>query len=359
MIAVVFGTRPEIIKLAPIVRRLAAPVALIHTGQHYDHGLSDALLAELGLGQPVAHLGVGGDHRGVQIGAACERLTRRFLAQRPAAVVVQGDTNATVAGALAANAAGVPLVHVEAGLRSGDRRMPEEHNRRLADHLADLCCAPTDTNVANLRAEGIAPTRIVRTGNTVVDAVLALRPSPAEVEAVLAAHGVVRGRYLLATLHRPENVDDPAVLQPILAGLRRAPLPVVLPLHPRTRRRIADAGLEHALAGLTVTEPVGYRTFLALLDGCALAVSDSGGVLEEASVIGRPVVVVRRSTERPEVLGTVAHLAGPATLLRAVEALCADLDGVHRQLEALPCPFGDGRAAERTVAAIAGLLDGR
>ncbi|HEX9890149.1 MAG TPA: UDP-N-acetylglucosamine 2-epimerase (non-hydrolyzing) [Nitriliruptorales bacterium] len=353
-IAVVVGTRPELIKLATIVRALRS-VELIHTGQHYDVELSDGLLATLELPEPATRLGVGGDHRGVQVGEATAALTRRFLERRPAAVIVQGDTNATLAGALAANAVEVPLVHVEAGLRSHDRAMPEEHNRILVDHLADLCCAPTATNVANLRAEAIADERIALTGNPIVDLLAEVRPSAEAAEEVARDHGLVPGTFVLATLHRPENVDRPEPLARILRALADLDRPVLLPLHPRTRTRVAELGLEDLLDRLHVVAPTGHGDFLALTDACAYVVTDSGGIQEEASVLARPVLVVRRSTERPEVLGSVAWLCSPDGLTDALGALEAQLETVRARIARLPTPYGDGHATRKIVEALARL----
>lgn len=353
-IAVVLGTRPEIVKLAPIIELLGPAVRLIHTGQHFSEQLSDAFLAELALPQPSLELGIGGTSRGAQIGEATRLLDAHFAQEPPLAVVVQGDTNTVLAGALAANSREIFLVHVEAGLRSRDRRMPEEHNRVLTDHLADLCLAPTDVARQNLDAEGIIGARVVVTGNTVVDAVTRALPDGTGRAAVRARFGgLERGGYVLATFHRPENVDDLDTLRTILQEVGSLPLPVVLPLHPRAVARIEAFGLGDLLDRLTVIEPAGYRDFLALAADAAVLVSDSGGVQEEASVVKRPVVVVRRSTERPEVVGTFARLIPPGPRVsEQVRAWLADLDRVHAGLAATPSPYGEGDAAERSVAAI-------
>lgn len=356
-IAFVLGTRPEMIKVAPLVRLLGDAARVIHTGQHYDNNLSGQFLAELNLGEPDFRLGIGGRTRGSQIGEATTQLEAHFRDDPPAAIVVHGDTNATVAGALAANALSFPLVHVEAGLRSFDRAMPEEHNRVVADHLADLCLAPTEVNRANLAAEGIGGDKVLMTGNTVVDAVLELLPAPHERAAVLARHDVEPARFVLATFHRPENVDDPETLSVILGELGRLELPVILPLHPRTRAKVSDFGLEEALEPLRIVEPTGYREFLALAAESAVLVSDSGGVQEEASIVKRPVVVVRKSTERPEILGTFAQLVPPGPMISAwVDSLLDDLPGLHARLASMPSPYGDGTSARRTAAAISVLL---
>jgi UDP-N-acetylglucosamine 2-epimerase (non-hydrolysing) len=352
-VAVVFGTRPEIIKLAGIARLLGPEACLIHTGQHDSFEMARSFLAELQFGGPDVQLTVGNQSRGRQIGEAVSGLDEYFEACRPSVVVVQGDTNTTLAGALAANARQIPVVHVEAGLRSRDRAMPEEHNRVLTDHLADVCCAPTEVAKGNLEAEGIGADRVVVTGNTCVDAVLDRLPSEDERSALLAERGLDSGSYVLATFHRPENVDDPESLQTVLEELASLPLPAVLPLHPRTADRARAFGLSEQLSRIRVTEPLGYTEFLALAADAALLVSDSGGLVEEASVLKRPIAVVRRSTERPEVQGTFAELvaAGPA-IGRQVRAWLDDLDAHHRRLAEIPTPYGDGQASAKCIAAV-------
>jgi UDP-N-acetylglucosamine 2-epimerase (non-hydrolysing) len=356
-VAVVLGTRPEIVKLANVIRLLGPAARVIHTGQHYDGGLSDVFFQAFGLPEPHTHLGVGGRSRGGQIGAAVSALDA-YLAEHPVrALVVQGDTNATLAGAVAANAREVPLVHVEAGLRSHDRRMPEEHNRVVADHLGDLLCAPTSVTEGNLLAEGIPSSRIRVTGNTVVEATTELLPGPDDRRSLLADYGLEPARFVLSTFHRPENVDDPERFAEILTRLASLPLPVLLPLHPRSAERARQHGMIGLLDHLRVVDPIGYPEFLGLGAESALLVSDSGGVQEEVSVYKRPVIVVRRSTERPEVLGTFAELVepGPGITEVAVRWL-ADLDGLHARLAGIPSPYGDGTASAQTVRAIEELL---
>jgi UDP-N-acetylglucosamine 2-epimerase (non-hydrolysing) len=356
-VAVVLGTRPEIIKLARIIELLGDRGRTIFSGQHFDAGLSSDFFGEFGLAPPDAALGVGGNSRAIQIADTVTGLEHAFLERRPAAVIVQGDTNTALGGALAANAAGVFLVHVEAGLRSYDRAMPEEHNRVVVDHLADLCLAPTETAAANLVGEGIGGDRVRVTGNTVIDMVVRLLPPPAERAQLLAGLGLTRSRFLLSTFHRPENVDDAVRLEALLRQLGGLPMPVVLPLHPRTRARVRSFGLEPLLADITVVDPIGYRSFLSLAAESACLVSDSGGIQEEASFVKRPVVVVRRSTERPEVLGTFAQLVGVDGIAAAARPLLDDPDEVHRRLAALPCPYGEGNASEASVGHIVAALD--
>ncbi len=355
-VAVVLGTRPELVKLAGIIRLLGDGARIVHTGQHYDAGLSDVFFEELRLPAPDVRLGVGGAGRGHQVGEATSRLSTLFGEEPPTAVVVQGDTNAVLAGALAANAAGIPLVHIEAGLRSYDRAMPEEHNRVVADHLADLCCAPTTVSRDNLAAEGIGGDRVVVTGNTVVEAVAELLPAAGERSALLDDMGLQAGGFVLSTLHRPENVDEPETLGVILRELAALPFPVVLPIHPRTKNRIGEFGLGDVLGRLTVVDPLPYRAFLGLMAEAAIVVSDSGGLQEEVSVLKRPIIVVRRSTERPEVLGTFAELVPPGPRIGEVAATWTDVAAVRTRLEAIPSPYGDGTASQASVDALRNLI---
>jgi UDP-N-acetylglucosamine 2-epimerase (non-hydrolysing) len=357
-IAVVLGTRPEIIKLAEIVRLLGPAARLVHTGQHFDENLVDVFYRDFGLPAPDVQLEVGGASRGTQIGEATRLLDAHFADDRPRAVVVQGDTNAVVAGALAANAREIPLCHIEAGLRSHDRRMPEEHNRVVTDHLADLCCAPTEVNRENLAGEGITGDHVVVTGNTVVEAVTSLLPDAEARRAALAERGVEAGRFVLSTFHRPENTDNPATLEVILRELADLPLRTVLPLHPRTRQRAQAFGMSELLDKVGACEPIGYRDFLALAQESALLVSDSGGVQEEVSVLKRPAIVVRRSTERPEVVGTFVELTPPGPAIgRIATGWIDDLAAVHARLATLPSPYGDGTASRRSLAALLRVLD--
>lgn len=356
-IAVVLGTRPEIIKLAHIIRLLGPAARVVHTGQHYDARLSGTFFHAFGLDDPTVMLEIGGRSRGAQIGEAVGSLDAHFQADRPLAVVVQGDTNTTMAAALAANAREIPIVHVEAGLRSHDRAMPEEHNRVVTDHLADLLLAPTDLARSNLLSEGIPDQRIVVTGNTVIEAVTSLLPSKEQRWEVLDRFGLTSGGFILATFHRPENVDRPETLAAILRELAGLDVPVLLPLHPRSRARVEQHGLSELLDKVVVVDPLGYQDFLALLAECALAVADSGGVQEEVSVVKRPVVVVRNSTERPEVIGTFAALVAPGPEIgRTVARWLADLPDLHQRLAGIPSPYGDGRASERAVAEITRLV---
>jgi UDP-N-acetylglucosamine 2-epimerase (non-hydrolysing) len=353
---VVVGTRPEAVKLAPIVDALGDRARLVHTGQHFSPELAAEFHIELGLRSPDAQLAIGGRSRSDQVRSATRQLGAWWRAEPPIAVVVQGDTNTALAGALGAHHAGVPIVHVEAGLRSDDRAMPEEHNRLVIDHLCALACAPTGVAATRLRAEfsddqwtsGDHP-RIVVTGNTVVDALLRRLPSATQIAGVTNRFGVAVDRFVLATLHRPENVDDPARLMRLLAALEDAPVPVLLPLHPRTRARLSM----YQPSTVRLLDPLPYGEFLSLLAACAVCVSDSGGVQEEASVLKRPVIVVRRTTERPEVIGTFAELISePSSIVAALNIGIRDVASRRDALRSIPSPYGDGTAAAATVAAL-------
>jgi UDP-N-acetylglucosamine 2-epimerase (non-hydrolysing) len=355
-VAVIVGTRPEVVKLAGIIRLLGDRAVVVHTGQHYDPELAAEFSAALFLPEPAVQLHIGGGTRDEQLTAGTTAVAEVLSDLAPEVVVVQGDTNSTLAGARAAVAVGIPLVHVEAGLRSFDKAMPEEHNRIETDHLADLCLAPTEWAAEHLANEGIGTNRVVVTGNTAVDAVLAALPVPDRQAEVVSHLGLTPRSYILGTIHRPENTDDPGVLALLLDSLAALPRPVVFPLHPRTHARISDAGLEPVLDRLRVVPPLGHADFLSLAAHCALLVSDSGGIQEEASVLKRPVVVVRRSTERPEVEGTFARLVRPADLTSAAMWWLDELDRDPDPFHGVPSPYGDGRSSERCVAAIDNLL---
>jgi len=357
-VAVVLGTRPEIIKLAGVVRLLGDRGYVVHSEQHYDATLSAAFFASYALAEPRVRLrGVGGASRPEQFATMILQLARQLEGDRPAAVVVQGDTNTAAAAAQAASFVGVPVVHVEAGLRSFDRAMPEEVNRRLIGVLADLHCAPTDVNVRNLRAEGVAHHAICLTGNTTVDATMESTPDPVAAAATVRALGLERDRFVLATIHRPENTDDEAKLAAILGALGALVVPVVLPVHPRTLDRVERFRLRPLLDRLIVLDPLDHPRFLALASQARLLVSDSGGLQEECTVLKRPLVVIRNSTERPEAIA-----AGFAVLVAADEHLAARLavavadDRWASKLTGRPSPFGDGHASERIVAAIGRLI---
>ena len=352
------GTRPEIVKLAHIVRELGPDARLIHSGQHADEELSGVFLSAARLPGPELLSGICGEPRHVQVGRMVEQLGALFTRRRPAAVLVQGDTNTVLAGAQAANYAGVPVVHVEAGLRSFDRGMPEEINRCVAGVLADLHCAPTGRAVANLEAEGVPAGKIVLTGNTIVEATRDMLPGDTAARAIVAQAGAEPGDYVLATIHRPENTDDPVRLRAILDELSKLGLPVLFPLHPRTRLAAQRHGLAAALDRLGTLAPADHRTFLSLARYARLIVSDSGGVQEECTVLKRPLIVVRNSTERPESIDAgFAHLVQPGPVIGALGRQLISDDGLNARLAGIACPFGDGTASERIAGCLRGYLN--
>jgi len=356
-VAVVLGTRPEIVKLAPIIKALGDAVFLIHTGQHFDEDMSDVFLAQHDLPDPAVWLSAGGRSRSGQLAHILEGLDRVFAERTFEAVVVQGDTNSTLAGALAANAHDIPIVHVEAGLRSFDRAMPEEHNRVLTDHLSALLCAATPGNVENLLCESIPADRILLTGNTVVESTLAELPTPMTQLDILDEFGLRPHEYVLATIHRPENTDDPATLEAILAELGDVPVPVVIPLHPRTAAAARHAGFGDLLNRLRVIAPQPSGQFLSLAANAAVLISDSGGLQEECTVLKRPLVVVRRSTERPESFHDFATAVAPGPEIGVeVRRLLNDHVRVSASLRTIPSPFGDRHAASHILAGIHSLV---
>ena len=349
-IAVVVGTRPEIIKMAPVVRACATratPCLLLHTGQHYSFEMDGVFFQELGLPAPDHNLEVGSGSHPAQIGAILTGLEPILIAERPDALLVEGDTNSVLAAALCAHKLGIRVGHVEAGLRSYDRRMPEEINRILTDHLADELFAPTEHSRTILRGESIPDARIHVTGNTVVDEVL-LQRERARGNADFDRFGVSAGRYALATVHRAENVDDDLRLRGIFDGLagaaRALAMPVLAALHPRTSKRLAELGL--AVDGAVRTlPPLGYLQFLALHSDAALMLTDSGGLQEEACCLRVPCVTLRDNTERPESVEAGANVLAGADPERIVE--CA-----RRMLAKprdWPNPFGDGKSGLRIV----------
>jgi UDP-N-acetylglucosamine 2-epimerase (non-hydrolysing) len=357
-VSVVVGTRPEIVKLAPIVRILGSQATLIHSGQHTDPELSEVFFSAAGLPVPQTLPGICGEPRHIQVARIVEQLGARFAQRPPAAVLVQGDTNTAQAAAQAGHYAGVPVVHVEAGLRSFDRRMPEELNRCLIGVLADLHCAPTERSVTNLVAEGVPARRIVLTGNTIVEATQEMMPSDQAARQIVAGAGAEPGQYVLATIHRPENTDDPQRLRIILDELSKLGLPVLFPLHPRTRLAAARYGLDAALDRLVTLPPAGHRTFLGLARHARLLVSDSGGVQEECTVLKRPLIVVRNSTERPESIDAgFAHLVQPGPVLGDLGRQLIGDDRLRARLARVACPYGDGTASEQIAARLRNYLN--
>ena len=353
-LAIVVGTRPEIVKMAPIIRAATArglrPL-VAHTGQHYSFEMDAVFFRELGLPEADVNLEVGSGRAAEQLAAIVQGMADWVARERPDWVLVEGDTNSVLGSALAAHKTGLRVGHVEAGLRSFDRSMPEELNRILTDHLSDLLFAPTVHAAAQLASEGIAASRVHVTGNTVVDELLFQRER-ALGDGALEKHGVRPGGYALATVHRAENTDDEARLAGIVAGLggaaERLGVPVLCALHPRTRARLDELGTPQP-PGVRFLSPLPYLEFLGLHAQAALMLTDSGGLQEEACVLGVPCVTMRDNTERPESLEVGANrLAGADAerIAETAEAMAAAPRGWAQ-------PFGDGHAAERILELLA------
>jgi UDP-N-acetylglucosamine 2-epimerase (non-hydrolysing)/UDP-GlcNAc3NAcA epimerase len=349
----VVGNRPQFIKAAAVsgLLRERHEEILVHTGQHHDDSLSRVFFAELGLARPERELQISGGTNNSQTARMLTALEPLLDELTPDAALVYGDTNSTFAGALAAAQSGIPVVHIEAGMRSFDRSMPEERNRVLSDHLAELLLCSSDTAAENLRAESVAG-RVEVVGDVMVDVALRRQPSARTDSQTLARHGVHSGEYLLLTAHRAGNVDDPQRLSALLDLIEALPMPAVLPLHPRTAARLEEFGLRERLAaidGLHVTEPLGYVEFSALLCQARAVLSDSGGVQKEAYLAGVPCVTLRANTEWVETVQAGWNTLVDLDATAALAALTAPLPSARPQL------YGDGHAAERCVQAIGAL----
>jgi len=351
----VVGARPNFIKVAPVISACADVAGmrqlLVHTGQHYDAAMSQVFFDQLGIPQPDYDLGVGSGSHARQTAEIMVRFEELASQERPDWVVVYGDVNSTLAAAVVSAKLGIPVAHVEAGLRSFDRTMPEEINRVLVDQVSELLLTSSPEAERNLLREGIAADKIHFVGNVMIDTLLRLLPLIRE-QPILRALGLQRKRFALATLHRPSNVDQPESLERVLDALAKtaAKLPVVFPVHPRTRSRIESLSFR-VPERLLLREPLGYLEFLALQDAAALVITDSGGVQEETTVLGVPCLTLRSNTERPVTveIGTNRLLGNDMELLhREVDRILAGDFGTH----AIP-PRWDGRAGERIAQLLA------
>jgi UDP-N-acetylglucosamine 2-epimerase (non-hydrolysing) len=350
-LAITVGTRPEIIKLSPVIRQCEKhniAYTLIHTGQHYSDELDSVFFENLDLPEPGYHLGVGSDSHGAQTAAMLTGIEEILLEEEPNVLLVQGDTNSVLAGAIAASKLDVELGHVEAGLRSFDRDMPEEINRVITDHVGEYLFTPTEESAVLLREEGIDEDRIYVTGNTIVDAVLANREVADTKSTVLADYNLEPQEFILMTAHRAENVDDKNRLTDIFDGVdrvaRRFGYPVLYPIHPRARERLKEFDLA-VPETITLVDPLDFLDFLQLEAKAAVVITDSGGVQEETCILQTPCVTVRDSTERPETVSVGANtIVGTAP---------ADIvEGTRTQLNKPTdwnAPFGDGNAADRIL----------
>ena len=350
-VAHVIGARPNFMKAAPVIAALRArgvAQLVIHTGQHYDAKMSDVFFRDLGLPEPDINLGVGSGTQAGQTAAIMVALERSFLERRPALAVVYGDVNSTVAAALVAAKIGLPMAHVEAGLRSFDDTMPEEINRRVTDLLSDLLFVTSPEGVDNLVVTGVPADRIHFVGNPMIDTLLA-NLDRFDAERMRLSMDLPE-RYAVATMHRPANVDEPAQAARIAAMLQgiAALVPLVVPLHPRGRPTLEAAGLVGS-ERLRIVEPLGYVDFLSLVRGAALVVTDSGGIQEETTVLGVPCLTVRPNTERPI---TITHgtnrLLEPEAVVPVVRSVLAD----GLEVPADGPPLWDGHAGDRIAAIV-------
>jgi UDP-N-acetylglucosamine 2-epimerase (non-hydrolysing) len=345
------AARPNFMKVAPLWHALKtaeefSPV-LVHTGQHYDANMSGDVLADLGLTEPDHHLGVGGGSHAEQTGRVMIAYEQVAEAERPDWIVVVGDVNSTLAAALVGAKLRIPVVHLEAGLRSRDRDMPEEINRLATDVVADVLWTPSPDADANLIAEGIPPERITRVGNIMLDSFEMVR-SRIEAEGVAAELGLAGQAYAVVTLHRPSNVDHAVPLGALVDALAevQAKLPIVFPVHPRTAAKLDEFRLRGRLveAGVRLIEPLPYIRFMSLVRGAAAAITDSGGIQEETTYLGIPCLTLRENTERP-----ITVEQGTNRLVRA-ETLPGELDRALARETALVRPeFWDGQTARRCL----------
>jgi UDP-N-acetylglucosamine 2-epimerase (non-hydrolysing) len=343
----VVGARPQFVKLAPIAHALADAGhehVIVHTGQHYDVKMSDVFFDDLDIPAPNVHLGVGSGSHGVQTGAMLSAMDAVLEEHAPDWVLVYGDTNSTIAGALSAVKLQLPLAHLEAGLRSFNRAMPEEHNRVMTDHAADLCLAPTDVAMRHLAAEGLAE-RSVLVGDVMTDVCLAVARSVQGRRPALPEG--VEGEYVLSTIHRAENTDDEQRLRAIVDGLASLPYPVVLTAHPRLVARAAHYGIDLGAGSLHTVEPLDYPAMVAAVQAARAVVTDSGGLQKEAFLLRTPCTTVRTETEWTETVDL-----GWNVLALDLGSLAATVDR-EAPAPTEAAPYGDGQAAQATVEALA------
>ena len=349
-ILTIVGARPQFIKAAPLskaLRSTSIQEILLHTGQHYDAEMSDIFFDELGIPTPDINLEIGSGPHGQQTGRMLEAIEKELVQHKPDKVLVYGDTNSTLAGALAAAKLNIPVAHIEAGLRSFNRKMPEEHNRVLTDHCSTFLFCPTPTAVDNLSNEGIIQ-NVHLVGDPMLDATLHYLPIAEQKSTALQEHNLDSGHYFLATLHRPSNVDDPKTLIHVLETFDELPLPVLFPVHPRTKAKIDELGKTYP--NIVQVSPVGYLDMLKLLKHAKALLTDSGGLQKEALFLKTPCITLREETEWLETLQDNANqLTGP------------NPEKIYQALDNLPHPsifgdnttFGDGTSAQQTAKILA------
>ncbi|OVE76713.1 UDP-N-acetylglucosamine 2-epimerase (non-hydrolyzing) [bacterium F11] len=363
-IASIVGARPQFIKLAPVLRQInkrkGFKEIVIHTGQHYDDNMSKIFFRELGMAIPRINLGVGSGTQGEQTGFMLMKIEQALLRNKPSCVIVYGDTNTTIAGALAAAKLHIPVLHVEAGLRSFNRRMPEELNRIATDHLSDILFAPTQTAVRNLRKEGFTDKKIKWVGDVMFDSALYYGNKASKMNRILKNLKLSPKNYILTTIHRAENTNHPERLRSLLSGLSLISkhIPVVMPIHPRTKQKMESLKINKgSLAQIQMIPPVGYLDMLMLTRNARLIGTDSGGLQKESYFCGVPAAVLRDETEWVELVEMGWNRIVPPTSALMVQS------GIEKALKINPKrlgkrkgPFGDGKAAHKIVSAIAGMI---
>jgi UDP-N-acetylglucosamine 2-epimerase (non-hydrolysing) len=349
-IAIILGTRPEIIKMSPVIRKCqqeGLDFFILHTGQHYSYNMDRIFFEKLHLPEAMFNLEIGSGSHGEQTGKMIIKIEKILEKNAPDVVLVQGDTNTVLAGAIAASKMNIQIGHVEAGLRSYDRSMPEEINRKLTDHCSDYLFAPTGNAKEILINEGISENKIFITGNTIVDAVFENLEIACNSGIKLCELGLKSRNYFLVTAHRQENVDDPEKLMSILKGLKRVNnkynLPIIFPIHPRTKKKMEEFNLNFDF--LNLIEPVDFLDFLMLESNAKLILTDSGGVQEESCILNVPCVTLRENTERQETIDVGSNMLAGTDDLRIISCVERMLNKSINWTN----PFGDGKAAERII----------
>lgn len=347
----IVGARPNFMKIAPLCEQFAArgiPHVLVHTGQHYDHRMSKLFFEELGIPRPDRNLGVGSGTQAEQTAEIMKRLEPVLVEEKPDLMIVVGDVTSTMAASITASKLGIAVAHVESGLRSFDRTMPEEINRLLTDAIADWHFTTEDSANENLKREGVAAEKVFFVGNTMIDT-LVKHADRAATSTILETLGVAPKGYGVVTLHRPSNVDDRQNLTVIMTALHEIAreIPLVFPIHPRTRKRIDEFSLGHLVNGFIFTDPLGYLDFLRLTSQARLVLTDSGGIQEETTVLGVPCITIRENTERPVTVTRGTNILVGIDGKRIVDEGMKRLNGFDVG-GAVP-PLWDGHAAERIV----------
>jgi len=357
-ICFIFGTRPEIIKISPLINECLqtnTPFITIHTGQHYSENMDQVFWQNLALPPVTYNLQVGSGTHGAQTARMLEGIEKLLIKEKPRLVIVQGDTNSVLAGSIAAAKLDIPIAHVEAGLRSYDRKMPEEINRVIAGTIASMHFVPTSQARENLLKEGINNSQIYLTGNTIVDALYRNRQLAKNKSKILSTLQLKKNSYMLVTVHRPENSDSQKNMKNIILALATITnthkTQLIWPIHPRTKKQVEMFGLEPMMMkinNLTIIDPVGFFDMIQLLTHSQLVITDSGGIQEEACILGIPCVTLRKNTERPESVSVGANILAGSTTPKIVSAVSKMLSK-HQTWQN---PFGDGTAAQKIMDAI-------